>query len=165
VLVPESRIIDKQVDSDNIPVSFLPIVKGVKKYGNKEEAPIKASVLQIYPVISLLMPYRRLAPQGAPETVKIRLGEESSAPEKEVQAQVLKGNSRMERPTTRSQNQATIWRSPDIPFGLAKWDVVLNTWTKEPNDPQTEFKPTTKIEVKMHAVYQKDNAQPDPALK
>jgi hypothetical protein len=165
VLVPESRVIDKQIDGDNIPVSFLPIVKGYRKFGNKEPMPITSGVLQIYPVISMLMPYRRLAQQGEPTDLKIRLGEESSAQEKTVKATVLKGYANMERQTTRSQNQAMIWRSPDVPFGLAKWEVTLNTWAKQPNDGKTEFRPTTRIEVEMHAVYQKSNAQPDPAIQ
>lgn len=164
VLVPEARVIDKQTDADNIPVAFLPIVKGYRKFGNKEAVPIESDVLQIYPVLSMLMNYRRLNPAGEATDLQIRLGEETSAQKKPIKASILKGTAQMEDETGRSRNVATIWRSDDVPFGLAKWEVVLDVLSKQQNDPPTAFKPVSKVEVEMHAVYQKADAQPDPLL-
>lgn len=164
VLVPEAKITEKQVDADNIPVSFLPIIKGYRKLGMKDAVPIESNVLQIYPVIAMLMNYRRLNPAGSADDLQIRLGEETTAEKKQIKSTILKGSGQIEHATGRSRNVATIWRSPEVPFGLAKWEVVVDVLSKEPNDPATAFKLTSKIEVEMHAVYQKSDAQPDPLL-
>ena len=62
VLIPEARIFgtlinNNSVDADGIPVSFLPIIRGYRKLGNRKEEQIKTKVLQIYPAISLLKHY------------------------------------------------------------------------------------------------------------
>src|SRR4051794_41065281 len=58
VLVPESRVIPATVDPQNIPLAFLPIVKGTQKLGDKPATPIKNGVLQIYPLIALVMNHK-----------------------------------------------------------------------------------------------------------
>ena len=57
MLIPEARIFgtlinNNSVDADGIPVSFLPIIRGYRKLGNRKEEQIKTKVLQIYPAIS-----------------------------------------------------------------------------------------------------------------
>src|SRR5262249_36290717 len=105
-----------------------------------------------------------LKQEGEADDLQIRLGEEASAQKKGIKAKVLKGSAQMEDPVSRSKNDATLWRSDDVPFGLAKWEETLNVWTKDGKDPPDEFKPYSKVDVEMHAVYQKANAEPDPLL-
>jgi len=52
VLVPEGQIYSTTVDSISIPVSFLPIVKGYRRFGEQEIQPIKSKVLQVYPLLA-----------------------------------------------------------------------------------------------------------------
>ncbi|MEX2288453.1 MAG: hypothetical protein WD648_15255 [Planctomycetaceae bacterium] len=164
VLVPESRVIAAQVDAENIPVAFLPIVKGYRKLGNKDATPIESNVLQVYPLIALVIHHKSLKPQGEANDLEIRLGEDTSAQRKPVKATKLVGVTQMERASSRSKNESTLWRSTDVPFGLAKWEVTQNLWSKEDTDPPDAFKQVSKVQVEMHAVYQQTGAQADPRL-
>ncbi len=59
----EGRVIDK----DTIPVAFLPVVKGYRRFGERPVEPITSGVLQTYPMISLLAYYRTLEVAGEGE--------------------------------------------------------------------------------------------------
>ena len=63
VLVPLDRIFGppvngKVVDKDSIPIAYLPVVKGYRRFGERPVEPITTGVLQTYPMISLLASYR-----------------------------------------------------------------------------------------------------------
>ena len=144
VLVPESRVIGKLKDGDEIAVSFMPIVKGTRRIGDKPAEPIKTKVLQVYPVISLLRHYERLESdsQGAME-VDIPFGI--------VNASKHKGSFSIESRTSRSINEAEFWRSNEVPFGLAKWTVNIVREQKQDSEARSEFKTVSKITVTMEA--------------
>jgi len=153
VLVPESRVIAATVDKDQIPVAYLPIVKGYSKVGDGEVRTIRAKALKVYPLISLVTYYKTLSKIGTAEPLQIPL--------KEVTAQQYRGIFKMESPLERSNNQATLWTSKDVPFGLARWKVKVLLEAKDSVAPRSAFKPTTEMTVEMSAHAVGTDAQSD----
>jgi len=155
VLVPESRVIGKQVDEDQIPVAFLPIVKGYRKIGDSPTEEIKAKVLQIYPTVSMLMHYPTVESTGEQEDPDVRLGP--------VTATMLKSSYKMESLYSRTVNEATLWRSDEVPFGLAKWSVVLVREAKDSSKPRDEFRQVSEVTEEMSAHLTGNDAQSELA--
>ena len=150
VLIPESRVFGqlvdgKSVDGDNIPASYIPIVKGWRKIGDKSPREIQSKVLQIYPSISLLRHFKTLqAESNQPEDLQI--GPDA------VTAKKYKGSYRLESRTSRSVHEAELWLSSDVPFGLAKWRVKIVHERKSRNEPRaTGFKTATEVTLEMKA--------------
>ncbi len=146
VLVPEPAIQGQLVDSENIPVSFIPIVRGFRKSGDQQAQPepIESEVLQIYPGLSLLRHYRTFVREPN-ESEDIVVSGESFLAEK------YKGTEVLESPISRSTQEAEIWRSNDIPFGVARWTVKVLRETKTNIDPRSEFERFAEITVTMQA--------------
>lgn len=145
VLVPESKVIDKTADGEGILVSYLPIVKGYKKFGDGPVTEINAPGLQVYPTISLLMHYRELIEdEAAADPPQVTVGSDSL---KKFSAQMI-----MESRTNRSTNDATIWSSPDVPFGLAAWTVKMVREEKASNEPRSAFQPVSEATEQMTLV-------------
>ncbi|MFP6767533.1 MAG: hypothetical protein VB859_05130 [Planctomycetaceae bacterium] len=152
VLIPESQIFgtlvnNRSVDTIGIPVAFLPIIRGYRKIGNRKEEEIKTKVLQIYPSISLLKHYRELKPEtDQPEDPG--LGEDLGA----INAIKLIGTAQVQSRIGKSEHEAAIWRSQDIPFGLARWSVKITRSRKRFTEPRTSFgnglRTETKVEMK-----------------
>jgi hypothetical protein len=154
VLVPESRVIAAQVDDLKVPVSFIPIVKGYRQVGTQPAVPLKAKVLQVYPLLSLVSHFRTLETVGEDEEVAgVDLG---PIP---ITANQLKGLRQQEDRSSRSTNEVTLWRSTEVPFGLAKWSVKIVTEVKDSTDPRSEFKPVTEVNVEMKAIDTGTDAQ------
>lgn len=156
VLVPEKRVVGKTADDGKIPVSFIDIVKGYRKYGDGEVKPIEAKALQVYPLLALVMHYHAVEPEGSePVDPQIPLGD--------VQTQKFKATSKMESPTTRTTNEAEIWLStPDdkkIPFGLAKWMIKITRESKDSSEPRSAFKAASEVTAEMSAHEVGDGAQ------
>ena len=157
VLVPESRVLDTQADGENIKVSFLPIIKGYRKIGERDPEPIKAKVLQIYPLISLLMHYKSpLKVEAENEDPDIRLGGADTATK-------LRGVRRMESPVSRTRNEATLWRCKQVPFGLAKWTVNMVREAKNSIEPRSAFELVSEVSVEMSAHEMGHDAQSEVA--
>jgi hypothetical protein len=144
VLIAESAVLGQIADERDIPVSFIPILEGTRKAGDKPAEPIKATNLQIYPTISLLRHYSELKPAGTePEELDIPFGF--------VNARKFTASHTLESRTSRSVNNAEIWKSSDVPFGLAKWTVRLSRERKSDLAPRSKFKTVTRITVEMEA--------------
>jgi hypothetical protein len=128
VLVPEERVIGQVADRDNVPFSFLDIVKGFRKMGG-EVTPLPAGSLQVVPLIAPLMHYDA------------------------VKATRFKAKRVIESPTLRTTNEAEIWRcdSETIPFGLARWSVKISVEKKDSAQPRSTFKPVTQTTIEMSA--------------
>lgn len=155
VLVPESRVIAQQHDADKISHSFIPIVKGYRKTGDNEPEEMQSKVLQIYPLISFLRHYEKLAGGQEPEELDIRLGV--------VTARKWTGKSDKESRTSRSVNEATLWQSSDVPFGLAKWSVKMTRHAKDRIAARSAFRPVSEVTVEMSA-HEVGNAQSELAV-
>ena len=154
VLVPESRITGQPSYLDDIPVSFIPIVAGYRQVGNQPLEPIQSGVLQIYPNISLLQNYKakdiqQVSDQPVPAEVAVG----------PVNAMLYKAAQRLESPTSRSLNEAELWRSDDVPFGLARWKVRVARERKDSAAPRSDFKPAAEFSVEMKAAEKGTNAQ------
>lgn len=145
VLIPEDRVIGKPVDEDNIPVTFLPIVKGWRKVGLRDPEPVTEKALAVYPTLALVTYYPDLKVEGE-ESEEVPVGGEK------VAARLYKGSRMYQKATNRSTNAASLWLSDDIPFGLAKFQVTLTIEQKEIGASADEFKRTSLIEVDMSAV-------------
>lgn len=153
VLVPEHRVIGNTADKAGIPVSYLPIVKGFKRVGDQQQdpVPIKGKVLYVYPVLTLMRHYKKLESESdQPEDPQVGIGP--------VSALKVNANIQLESRTDRSIHSAEIWRSNEVPFGLAKWTVTIEREKKFNTEERTEFKPTSKITVEMHAAEVGKNA-------
>jgi len=157
VLVPESEVNGANVDALSIPVSFLPIVKGYRRFGEQEIQPIKAKVLQVYPLVAMLRSFRELtADAEGMVDPGVELGP--------VSAKHLTGTSEVESPTIRSKNTTDLWQSKDVPFGIAKWKVAITREIKDISDPRTAFKLVSTIEVEMEAQRAGTQAEPELVL-
>ena len=149
VLIPESRVIGKlvdgkSIDKDTIPVSFIPIVKGYRKTGTDPAVELKAKVLQVYPTISLLRHYKTFqADSNQPEDPQVGVGA--------VTATKYKGKHELESPITHAIHETELWRSDEVPFGLARWKVKIDREKKANSEPRSAFKTVTTITVDMKA--------------
>jgi hypothetical protein len=145
VLIPEKAVAGTVQNTEQIHVAYIPIVEGYRKIGNKPVEPINAKVLQVYPLISMLMHYKTLTAVSAdPIDPEIPL-------QQDVLAREYEGVYDMESPTSRSHNKATLWRSDEVPFGLAKWKVEMDRYAKDAREPRDKFQHVTHIEVNMSA--------------
>jgi hypothetical protein len=144
VLVPENRVIGKLADDETIPVSFLPIVKGYRKDGEKPVEEMTSSVLQIYPKIALIRHYTTLEKEGDAEALEVGIGS--------VTAQKWKGKHEAENLENHTVHESELWRSDDVPFGMAQWTVKLTMERKGKNEPRSAFKQESQTVVEMKAL-------------
>jgi hypothetical protein len=56
-----------------------------------------------------------------------------------------------ERPQSRTIMESTIWKSPEVPFGVARWSAKITREIKDPQEPRDAFKPTTEVTIEMKA--------------
>jgi hypothetical protein len=147
VLIAESVI----RDSVNEPIgegreiytAYIPIVKGFRKFGDETAQPIDPPVLSIFPAIAQVQQYRNLAPAGEPADLQLPIGN--------VPAKPFKGSLVTESTTRRSNNSAEIFRSENVPFGVAKWTAKTTTEEKPGTAARSEFVVTNEITEEMSA--------------
>ncbi len=144
ILVPERAILGRVNDDANILVSYLPVVRGYRKIDDAEPQQIESGVFQIYPLVSYLHHYRDLkAESDTPEPTDIPMGV--------VPAVVFRGEMTLESAETRSTNQAEMWRSDEVPFGLAKWTVRDLREEKHATQSRDLFRETMEVTIEMSA--------------
>ena len=145
VLIPEQAVIGKITDADELPVTFLPILEGYRKLGDRPAQPVKEKVLAVYPMISLIAHYRDFeAVAKEAEPVDVKLGT--------VMARRYKGVKISETNTSRTKNVAELAISDEVPFGVARWTVTIERDEKDELEDVESFHRTTTIEVDMQAV-------------
>lgn len=144
VLIPESAVITDNLDSEGVPISFLPLVKGFRKIGKAEPKPIAEPALQLYPLGILVGYFRELREVEASVDPEVGLAEVKTA--SQWQGQVT-----TERPSSRTIMESTIWKSPEVPFGVARWSAKITREIKDPQDPRDAFKPSSEVTVEMKA--------------
>lgn len=143
VLVPEREVRGELVDAEGIPVILIPIVRGYRRFGEGEIVEVKSGVLQVYPLISLVAHFPQMQADPTEQDPAIKLGP--------VSATQMSGRSVIESPSTRTTNTTDLWRSKEVPFGLAKWTVKIVREVKDPTEPRTAFQVASSIEVTMEA--------------
>jgi hypothetical protein len=152
VLLPEERVIGESVDRHGIPVTFLPIVKGWRKIGQRDPEAVAEKALAVYPTLSLVTYYPDLKAEGN-EKEELQI---AGAP---VAARLYKGTRTMQKTTQRSTNAASLWRSDAVPFGLARFQVALTLENKDLTASADEFKQSSLIEVEMTVVATGNDAR------
>ncbi len=144
VLIPESAVIADNVDAEGVPVSFLPLVKGYRKLGKADPKEITEPALQLYPLGILVGYYREL--KQVEESVDPEVGLEDVKTAAQWQGQVT-----TERASSRTILESTIWKSPAVPFGVARWSAKLTRETKDAQEPRDAFKPSSEVTIEMKA--------------
>ena len=157
VLVPESAIrgtVNEPVgDGRELFVSYLPVVKGYRRLGDEPAQEMESGVFQIYPLVSLMRHYRNLAPEGDQLSVSVPAGD--------VQAQLYKGDLTMETTSRRSSNSCDLYRSDEIPFGVARWEATTTAETKGTIDLRSAFEEAVVLKESMQAVSTGTDAESD----
>lgn len=150
VLIPESKVIAQPFDSDSIPNIMLPIVKGFRRSGESQVRPIRSKALAIYPTICQLMFYPETEVVAASETPQV-VAQNLSLNARHVKARMV-----MERPESRTTNEAHLWISQDVPFGLARWEVTVTREKKESTATRDAFVEvsTTRSTMSVSAILQ-----------
>jgi hypothetical protein len=144
LLVPEQFIRGQQFDDANILVSYIPVARGYRQLGEESPQPVESGVFQLYPYVEYLHHYRNLEPDGAgPQPLQIPLGD--------VTATLYRGSMTTESTITRATNEGQIWRSEDVPFGVAKWVVRDVREEKHPTQSRDLFRETTEVSIEMAA--------------
>jgi len=143
VLVPESAIRGAVADGEGIPVSYIPIVEGVRKTNDRDltPQPIKAKMLQIYPVISLIRHYDSMEQSDIEQTIQVGA--------KDVVAKELSGVLVQESLTRRIRHETKLLRSDDVPFGLAQWEVKIAEDRKADVETRDKFERISEVVVTM----------------
>lgn len=151
VLVPIERatiggpVDGSVVDKDKIPVQYLPIVKGYRRFGERDVQPIKSGVLHVYPLISLLAHYRNLETVAEAEDPQVDLQDVTTAKH-------YKGELLMESRDNRSTNAAELWASDKAPFGLVRWKVDIVREAKDISESRDKFTKVSTFSTEMRAV-------------
>ena len=145
VLVPEKRIIGQIADSQGIPETLIPIVKGFRKIGERDAEPVEQKMLSVDPMLVMIAYYPDLKPdETEPEALDLPLGA--------LTAQKYTGTEILETETNRTTQEGALWVSKEAPFGLAKFQVKTVLLTKDLTAPKDEFTPTAELVVEMSAV-------------
>jgi len=144
VLIPETVVISDNVDKDGVPVSFLPLVKGFRKIGKADPKPLTEPALQLYPLGILVGYYREL--KVIEEGVDPEVGIEAVKAATQLQGQVS-----TERTSSRTVQESTLWKSTDVPFGVARWSAKITREVKDAQEPRDKFKPISEVTIEMKA--------------
>jgi hypothetical protein len=142
VLIPETAVISDNVDSEGVPVSFLPLVKGYRKMGKADPREITEPALQLYPLGILVGYFREL--KKVEDRVDPEVGLEDVKEASQWQGQVT-----TERKNSRTVMESTIWKSPKVPFGVARWSAKITREVKDGQEPREAFMPTSEVTVEM----------------
>ena len=153
VLIPETAVITDNVDAEGVPVSFLPLVKGYRKVGKAEPKALTEPALQLYPLGILVGYFREL--KLVAEDVDPEVGPAIGS----IKANQWDGEVTIERPSNQTIQKSSIWKSDEIPFGVAKWKSEMERLTKDAQAPRETFKPMTKVLVEMTAQEMGDDAK------
>lgn len=144
------------MDQMQIPIGFLPIVKGWRRIDEQAAEPITSGVLNTYPLLTLMNQYRTLDLVTAQEDPQVTLQNITTAAH-------YHGEMKMESSTNRSDNKAEIWASDAVPFGLVRWQVDVTREVKDNSAARDAFELTSTYHVDMKIVKQSTNATSDLA--
>jgi hypothetical protein len=69
----------------------------------------------------------------------------------------------MESPASRSSNEADLYRSDEVPFGLAKWTIRMHREAKDAREPRSQFQRVSEVRIEMAAHEVGANAESELA--
>jgi len=134
VLVPEAKIIAEAQDADSVPNITLPIIKGYRRTGESQVQTLSSNALGIYPTVSQLINY------PVQEVVASSESPQTKATNMSFNAKHIRGRHVMESKDTRSTNEGHMWITPEVPFGLVRWEVVVTREKKETTATRDNFR-------------------------
>ena len=143
VLVPESKVIAQPIDASSIPNITLPIVRGFRRTGESQVQPLKTNALGIYPTVCQLINY------PDPEVVAASETPQTKASNMSFNAKHMRGLYIMESPDSRSTNEGHFWVTQEVPFGLARWEVVVTRESKESTATRDSFQEVENVKTTM----------------
>ena len=143
VLVPTSKVLFESADADGVPVSYLPIIKGYRKIGRAEPKPLTNHALQLYPLAVFAGYYRDEEVEQSDTDPDIGLGA--------VSADKLHSKVTIERRSSRTVQDTIVWRSKEVPFGIARYLAKITREIKDDRQARDDFKPTSEIQVELKA--------------
>lgn len=156
VLVPTTKVLFESVDDDGVPVSFLPIVKGYRKQGKAEPKELTEPALQLYPLAVLAGYYREENVVASNEDPEVGLGA--------LRADKIQTKISIERLASRTVQDATVWRSKDVPFGIARYKARIVREIKDDGQAREDFKASSEVDVELRAQETGDDAKSDLAV-
>jgi hypothetical protein len=155
LLIPEASIrgelTEPLAEDREVFVSFIPIIRGFRKIGDESAQPVTGTSFQLFPLISTLQHYRELTPRGGAESLQLPIGP--------ITAEVFEGTTMAESPSIRTTSSAEIFRSDELPFGVAKWVVKTVTAEKPPTAARSEFATSNEIVEELQALEVFDGAE------
>lgn len=145
VLVPEKEVVGHWEDSEGLPVSYLPIVEGYRKTNDKDPMPreITSGILQIYPVVAMIRHYKTMKPSDVDEVVRVG--------QQDVATKTLSGTIELESRRVRVLHETTLYRSDEMPFGLARWTVKMTEENKGEVAQRSEYQFASEVTIDMTA--------------
>ncbi len=149
VLVPESVVTGKKSLKADVPLAFIPIVKGYRQFDTGKVEEMKAEVLQVFPIISQVF---------VSVDAKVNNPEEVSVPAGTFQASRIDSSFVIEDRSSRTTNQTQLWVDEKAPFGPVKWSVRIDREEKNVIDPRDQFKKHAEMVIQMEAVQTGTNA-------
>lgn len=156
VLVPTTKVLETTVDEAGVPVGYLPVIKGFRKIGKAEPKPITEPALQLYPWGILAGYYREENVAATDEDPEAGIGP--------VKADKIESTVTIETRAFRTVQETTVWRSKDVPFGIARYSAKIVLERKDEGQPRDEFKPVSEILVNLRAQETGDGAKSEIAL-
>ena len=156
VLVPTTKIHFESIDTEGVPVSFLPVIRGYRKLGKAEPKELTEMALQLYPLAILTGYYRQ-------ETIAAK-GDDPEAGVGQVQAEKIESQTVIERNSSRTVQKTVVWRSHDVPFGIARYKAEIVREIKDDRQGRDQFHPASEISVDLRAQETGDGAQSELAV-
>ncbi len=156
VLVPTTKVLFNAVDDDGVPVSFLPIVKGYRKIGKSEPKEMTQPALQLYPLAVLAGYYRDEQITGTDDDPEAGIGA--------IKADKLQATIAIERNSSRTVQETTIWRSKEVPFGIARYDAKIIREVKDEQQSRDDFKPLSEVVISLKAQEAGEDAKSELAV-
>ncbi len=157
VLVPEAKVVEDPVVEEGVPIGFLPIVRGVRVIGGGEPRPLAEPALKLYP-LAMLFTYCR----------DLKMLEENVDPGTglgAISSTLMEGTSIQERPGSRTEMTVKVWKSADVPFGVAAWSGRIIRSIKDAEQPREDFKPLTQVDIELKARGTGENAQSEVSFE
>jgi hypothetical protein len=154
VLVPEKAIIGKTKDAEGIPVMYLPIVDGYRKTNEKDPTPkkLKHGVFNLFPVVSLVRHHKEFE-EPIPDSVTVN--------NTDVDVLVYRATIQQESLTEKVAHETKLFRTDEMPFGVARWIVKITHERKAQIDGRSDFAFQSEITVNMSAVQTGEDAKSD----
>lgn len=156
VLVPTTKVEFEPQDAEGVPVSFLPVIKGYRKLGKAPPKEMSEPALQLYPMAVLTGYYRA-------ETI-VATGEDPEVGIGPIEADKMEARITIERLSGRTIQETTVWRSKDVPFGIARYTAKILRETKDERQSRDQFRPAAEVLVDLRAQETGDNAQSELAV-